>query len=156
MITTPFLPAPDSKEAWYSLDSPQGRGRRFKDRIEELTRPKSEGGKGLTIDEALFEMRTGDNPEDRVLLEAMGEKTSHFRVEKLQQQKHLDNLHRLAEENKNALKDSREVAAALARNIAFNVRLDELTALGLSVDEAINKMRSNRDDATLLAAMSGA
>lgn len=81
-------------------------------------------------------MRTGGNADDRALLEAMGETLSSHRTEKLQ-------------------KTAPEVAAALARNIAFNARITELEGRGFSLDQAILQMRANPVDAALLAAMGG-
>lgn len=151
--SSPFAPG-TSKADLFTLDTPEGRARIFKERIDELTRPKSEGGKGMTMDAALFEMRTGDNPDDNALLSAMGEAPTHLRREKLREQKQVDDLKRLAEESAKALKTSKEVAAAMnARSIAFNVRIDELTAKGFSTDQAILQMRANPRDAALLVAM---
>src|SRR5205085_760898 len=103
-------------------------------------------------------MRTGGNADDAALLEGMGEKSSDFRSEKLRDQKHLENLTLLAEENANALKQSKEVSAALkaknSRAVAFNARINELTSRGFSVDQAILQMRANSNDAALLAEMS--
>lgn len=152
--------APNTSEAdLFSLDTPKGRRHFFNKRIDELTKPKAQGGPGLSLDEALFQMRTGGNADDYALLEAMGEKPSHFRTEKLQQQKHTDRLKRLAEENLDASKTSAEVASALAisnRRVAFNARISELMDRGFSTDQAITQMRANPNDAALLQAMGAA
>ncbi len=120
----------------------------------ELTRPKSEGGKGLTLDEALFEMRTGGNPDDDALLCAMGERPSHFRTEQLKTEKRNQDLDRLAQENLAATKTSKEVAAAMnGRSLAFNTRIDALMGQGFSTDQAILQMRANPKDSELLKSM---
>lgn len=128
----------------------------FKERLDELMRTK--GFKD--IDEALFEMRTGGNSDDIALLAAMGEPSSHHRMEKLKEEKSLAEMHRLAEENARGLKPAPEVKAALkaanAREIAFNVRMDELLDEGFSFDQAILQMRAKGKDAVLLAAMGAA
>ncbi len=141
-----------SKADLFTLDTPEGRARIFKERIDELTRPKSEGGKGLTLDAALFEMRTGDNPDDNALLSAMGERPSHFRTEQLTTEKRNRDLDRLAQENLAATKTSKEVAAA-SRKLAVNSRIDELHRKGFSTDQAILQMQANPKDAELLKAM---
>lgn len=149
--------APNTSEAaLFSLDTPQGRRHKFNKRIDELTKPKSQGGPGLSLDEALFQMRTGGNADDYALLEAMGEKPSPVRTEKLQQQRHIEHLKRLSEENKDASKTSTEVASAIAindRRIAFNSRITELLGRGFSIDQATNHMRANPIDAELLRQM---
>lgn len=87
----------------------------------------------------------------------MGEASSVHRTEKLKQEKFNKDMDRLAEENAGALKTSSEVRAAMkaanSREIAFNIRIDELLAKGFSIDQAINQMRANAKDAALLAAM---
>jgi hypothetical protein len=55
--------------------------------------------------------------------------------------------------------DPADLSTPRARTLAFNVRVDELVALGkkdnprFSIDDAINKMRANPADAALLKAM---
>jgi hypothetical protein len=137
----------------FTLETPKGRARLFERRIEELTKPKAQGGNGLTTDEALFEMRTGGNPDDIALLAAMGEPASLARTERLQQERRNEQLTRLAEENARAGETAAEVKAAMARNVAFNARIDELHRKGFSTDQAILQMRANPKDAALLKAM---
>jgi hypothetical protein len=143
-----------------AITTPKGRAKLFKKRIEELTKPKAEGGPGLTTDQAIFEMRTSEDAKDVELLAAMGDAPSKVRTEKLRIAKHNADLTRIADENAQAHIPSREVAAAMkvatnARQMAFNVRIDELEGRGLSLDQAINHMRANRTDAALLASMGG-
>lgn len=138
------------------INTPAGRRVRFNERVDELMRPTAKGGKGLTLEAAVLEMRTGGNADDRALLEAMGEKSSHFRDEALRREKFNRDLDRIAQENIEATKTAQEeVAAALSRNIAFNSRMDELTRKGFSTNQAILQMRADPDDAALLAAMNG-
>ncbi len=158
MSTPPF--APDSVEAAYDINTAGGRSRLFKKRIDELTRQKSEGGKRLSMDDALFEMRTGHHPDDLVLLEAMGATLNEAQKEKLKTDQFNKALTRMAEENAKSIAPSSELQAAIAatnaardRQIAFNTRIDELTRKGFSLDQAITQMRANAEDAKLLAAM---
>lgn len=145
----PFTPGTGESDI-FTLATRQGRAHMLQKRLDELTK------RGLTLDQALYEMRTGGNPADDALLEAMGEKPSHFRTQQLQNQSHTERLKRLAEDNKNAEKTSAEVAATLAkneRNLAFNARVTELTDRGFSIDQAIMQMRMNPNDAALLKSM---
>jgi hypothetical protein len=141
------------------ITTPEGRAKLFKKRIEELTKPKTEGGPGLTMDQAIFELRVSEDPKDVELLGAMGDAPSKVRTEKLRNAKHSADLTRLADENARAATPSREVAAAMAatnaRSMAFNVRITELLGKGLTMDQAIMHMRANKNDAALLAAMGG-
>jgi hypothetical protein len=142
------------------ITTPEGRANLFKKRIEELTKPKTEGGPGFTIDQAILQLRTSENADDVALLAAMGDEPSRVRKEKLHQQKHSKFLTNLAEENARATTPSREVAAAMklaanARTLVFNARMDELMAKGLTIDQAIWHMRANPTDARLLASMGG-
>ncbi len=146
-----FAPG-SSIEAAHDINTAAGRRLRFNERIDELlAMPKPNGGK-RTFDEALFEMRTGGNPDDDALLCAMGERPSHFRTEKLKTEKRNQDLDRLAQENLAATKTSTEVAAA-TRKLAFNSRIDELHRKGFSTDQAILQMRANPKDAELLKSM---
>lgn len=121
------------------LTTPEGRREAFNKRIDELTTPKWPDGRKLTTDQALFEMRTGGNADDKVLLEAMGETVSHQRTVQLKEEK---------------MKIAPEVAkASKARRAAFNARITELTGKGLSIDQAINAMRVNPADSVMLASM---
>jgi hypothetical protein len=137
----------------------EGRANLFKKRIDELTKPKAKGGLGLTIDQAIFELRTSEDPKDVELLAAMGDAPSKVRSEKLRNAKHNSDLTRLADENARAHIPAKEVAAAMAatnaRSMAFNVRITELHDKGLTIDQAIMHMRANQTDAALLAAMGG-
>lgn len=141
------------------ISTPQGRSNLFKNRVEELTKPKTHGGLGLTIDDAIHEMRTSTHPDDVALLAAMGDAPSQVRSEKLGQQKHSDFLTRLSDENARATTPSPEVAAAMKlatneRTLAFNARIDALMNSGLSLDSAINRMRiGTADDKKLLREM---
>jgi hypothetical protein len=150
------FPASDDGSA-LDITTPKGRSRLFKKRIDELTKPKTEGGPGLTTDQAIFEMRTSEDAKDVELLAAMGDAPSKVRTEKLGIAKHNSFLTQLADENARAAVPSREVAAAMAatnaRSQAFNIRMDELQSRGLSLDQAINHMRANSADASLLKAM---
>ncbi len=136
----------------FTLDTAQGRARLFKKRLDDLMRPRANGTLP-TMDDALFEMRTGGNADDQALLQAMGETTGAHRTEKLKQEKFNKNMDRWAEENAKAKLTSPEVKAATARNVAFNARITELTDRGLTTDQAIVQMRANASDAALLKAM---
>jgi hypothetical protein len=155
-MNAPFIPETTTAEH-YDITTPRGRANLFQKRIEELTKPKPEGGPGLTTDLAIFEMRTSEDAKDVELLAAMGDAPSKVRTEKLGIAKHNSFLTRLADENARAAVPAREVAAAMAatnaRSRAFNIRMDELQSRGLSLDQAINHMRANPTDAALLAAM---
>lgn len=133
----------------FTLDTPEGRAKLFSDRIDELMR------QGLSLNDAVYELRLSEDPKDVALLEAMGETPSHARAEQLSTERRNQMLDRLAEENASASKPSAEVAAAMARNIAFNARITELMGRGLTIDQAVNNMRANEKDAALLAAMGG-
>ena len=144
----------------YDIETPRGRSNLFRKRIEELTKPKEKGGPGLTMDQAIFEMRTSTNSDDVALLAAMGDAPSKVRSEKLHQQRHSQFLTQLADENAQATTPSPEVAAAikLATNerwLAFDARIDEIMTKGLTFDQAIDHMRANATDARLLASMGG-
>jgi len=145
--------APGSIAEAYDINTPAGRRRLFNQRIEELTAPKGDGVKRLTLDQALFEMRTGGNADDYALLEAMGERPSYSRTEHLKTEKLNQNLDRLAQESLQVGKTAPEVAAAMSRNVAFNSRIDELTRKGFSTDQAILQMRANPKDAEMLKQM---
>jgi hypothetical protein len=143
-----------------TINTAKGRANLFKKRIEELTKPKTEGGQGLTMDQAIFELRTSENHDDVALLAAMGDAPSAVRKEKLSQQKHNEFLTKLADENARATTPSPEVAAAMrvatnARSAAFNARMDILMAKGLTIDQAVDHMRANPTDAALLRSMGG-
>lgn len=139
-----------------------GRAHLFKKRIEELTKPKTAGGQSLTMDQAIFEMRTSENAEDVALLAAMGDQPSRVRKEKLSQERHSDFLTKLADENARATTPSPEVAAAIKstavnnRAMAFNARIEELTQAGFTLDQAILQMRADPDDSRLLEEMNAA
>lgn len=139
----------------------EGRANLFKKRIEELTKPKTEGGPGLTTDQAIFELRVSEDSEDVELLAAMGDAPSKVRSEKLRSEKHRSDLTQLADENARAVIASREVATAMkvaanARSMAFNVRVTQIMSEGkTTIDQAIDKMRTIPADAALLAAMGG-
>jgi hypothetical protein len=140
------------------ITTPGGRAKLFEHRINELTKPKAQGGPGLTMDQAIFELRTSEDPKDVELLAAMGDGPSKIRTEKLRIAKHNADLTRLADENAKAHIPSKEVAAAMAaatnaRSMAFNVRTTELVNKGLTFNQAIDHMRANQQDAALLAAM---
>jgi hypothetical protein len=141
------------------ITTPEGRAKLFKKRIDELTRPKTHGGPGLTMDQAIFELRTSDDAKDVELLAAMSDGPSKVRTEKLRAAKHNADLTRIADENARAHIASKEVAAAIvatnARSMAFNTRVSELRDKGLTLDQAIMRMRANKTDAALLAAMGG-
>ena len=159
-MNTLFVPKTTDAEHYNNIATPQGRSNLFKKRIEELTKPKDQGGPGFTTDEAVHEMRTSAKSEDVALLAAMGDAPSKVRSEKLQQQKFNDSLTKLADENATATTPSREVAAAMktatnARTLAFNARIDTLMAEGLTLDQAIRKMQASVTDARLLASMGG-
>ncbi|MGI8435644.1 MAG: hypothetical protein ACR2NX_01885 [Chthoniobacterales bacterium] len=152
MPTTSYQPGSSESEI-FTLATPQGRAHLFKKRTEELMRAKADGT-SPSLDHALFEMRTGTNPDDRALLEAMGESPSHAHAKKAHEQKFFAKLDQLAEANRDAGKTSSEVAAAMvARNVAFNSRVGSLIEKGLSLDQAIYQMRANSKDAELLRAM---
>jgi len=159
-MNAPFIPETTEAEH-YNVATPKGRSNLFKKRIEELTKPKDQGGPGFTIDEAIYELRTSAKPEDVALLAAMGDAPSKIRSEKLNQQKHSQFLTKLADENASATAPSPEVAAAMklasnARSMAFNARVDQLLSTGLSLDQAINRMRSgSAEDRDLLKDMHG-
>ena len=156
-MNSPF--APDSSESeLFTLETAKGRRHLFQKRLDELMRPPP-AGRGLSLDDAIYEMRTGGNPDDVALLEAMGEKVTPHRTEQLRTERFNERLNRQMEDNKDALKTSAEVAAVLAKNersIAFNARITELTDRGFSIDQAIAQMRANADDAALLKAMGAA
>src|SRR6266403_1560686 len=96
---------PNTSEAdLFSLNTPHGRRHKFNKRIDELTKPKSEGGPGLTINQAVFEMRTGGNADDQALFKAMAG---------------------LAKENADVSKASSGLAIN-TRRAAFNARITEL------------------------------
>jgi hypothetical protein len=141
------------------ITTPEGRAKLFKKRIDELTKPKTQGGPGLTMDQAIFELRTSEDAKDVELLAAMGDAPSKVRSDKLRSAKHSSDLTRLADENARAHIPSKEVAAAMAatnaRSMAFNTRVSELCDKGLTLDQAIMRMRANKTDAALLAAMGG-
>jgi hypothetical protein len=156
-MNTPFVPETTTAEH-YDITTPKGRANLFKKRIEEFTKPKTEGGPGLTTDQAIFEMRTSEKADDLALLAGMGDEPSKVRTEKLRQAKHNAKLTQLADENARATTPSREVAKAMrlatnARSAAFQSRVDELTAKGYTIDQAIMHMRANAADARLLASM---
>ena len=154
-MTTPFVSETTTAEH-YNIATPKGRANLFKKRIEELAK-KTEGGPGLTTDQAIFEMRTSEDAKDVELLAAMGDAPSKVRSEKLRSAKHNTFLTRLADENARAAVPSREVAAAMAatnaRSMAFNTRITELQDKGLTIDQAIDHMRANSADVGLLKAM---
>lgn len=140
----------------YNIATSKGRSALFNKRLDELMKPKDQGGPGLTIDQAVHELRISQNPDDQKLLEAMGEAPSSHRTEKLQQEKWRNDMTKLADQNAKGTEPSTEIKAATARNsrsLAFNAKIDELTAKGLSLDQAINAMRANTKDASLLTAM---
>jgi hypothetical protein len=144
-----------------TIETPKGRANLFKKRIDELTKPKSEGGDGLTMDQAITELRTSEDPKDVQLLAAMGDEPSKHRSEKLHQHKHSQFLTKLADDNARATTPSPEVAAAMrvavnTRSIAFNARCDDLMSKGLTLDQAINHMRADPSGAALLNAMDSA
>jgi hypothetical protein len=144
----------------HDVTTSEGRSNLFKKRIDELTKPKTEGGRGLTTDQAIFELRTSDDAKDVELLAAMGDDPSKLRSEKLHQQKHSQFLTKLADENARATTPSREVAAAMKvaandRTLAFNARVDDIMSKGFTLDQAIMHMRANADDARLLASIGG-
>jgi len=155
-MNAPFDPA-NSDDHNLNIATPQGRANLFKKRIDELTRPKTQGGPGLTTDQAIFELRTSEDSKDVELLAAMGDAPSTVRSEKLRHAKHNSTLTRLAEENARAHLPSPEVAAAMAatnaRSMAFNVRITQLMHQGLTIDQSIDAMRADPTDAALLAAM---
>ena len=158
-MNTPFVPGNSDGPA-LDITTPEGRANLFKKRIEELTKPQAKGGPGLTMDQAIFELRTSEDAKDVELLAAMGDAPSKVRTEKLRTAKHNSDLTRLADENARAHIPSREVAAAMkvaanARSMAFNARITELMDRGFSLDQSIMHMRANRTDAALLAAMGG-
>jgi hypothetical protein len=157
-MNAPFDPANSSGQTC-DIGTPEGRANLFKKRIEELTKPKTQGGPGLTMDQAIFELRTSEDAKDVELLAAMGDAPSKVRSEKLRNAKHNADLTRLADENARAHIPAKEVAAAMAatnaRTMAFNARIDELRSKGLTLDQAIERMRANTTDAALLAAMGG-
>jgi hypothetical protein len=141
----------------FDIATPQGRANLFKKRIDELTKAKTQGGPGLTTNQAIFELRTSEDAKDVELLAAMGDAPSKVRSEKLRNAKHSADLTRLADENARAHIPAKEVAAAMAatnaRSAAFNTRITELRDKGLTLDQAILHMRANKTDAALLAAM---
>lgn len=150
--------------AAYDINTPEGRRRRFNEKIDALTKLKSEGGKGMSLDDALFEMR--GNKEDRLLLGAMGygfydqahqklhDRMSHIStVDKLGAGSEDFDLKTLKKISENASADGAREAAS--RTIAFNCRIDQLTRAGFTVDQAIIQMRADPKDAALLAAMDG-
>lgn len=156
-MNAPFIPE-TTEAAHYDIATPRGRSNLFKRHIEELTKPKNQGGPGLTMDEAIHEMRTSAKPELVELLAAMGDAPSKVRTEKLQRQKFNQFLTKTADENANATTPSPEVAKAMksavnARSLVFNARMDELMAKGYSTDHAIMHMRANASDARLLSSM---
>lgn len=158
-MNAPFLPG-NYGGPTLDISTPEGRANLFKKRIEELTKPKPEGGRGLTMDQAIFELRTSEDVKDVELLAAMGDAPSVARTEKLRIEKRNSDLTRLAEENARAGIPSPEVAAAMktavnARSMAFNSRITQLMDKGLTINQAVNAMRANRNDAALLAAMGG-
>ncbi len=156
-----------SKEDVQNINTPEGRRSLFNEKIDALIKPKAEGGKGLSLDGAIFTMR--GNKEDRFLLAAMG-MGSHSQAhqalldrfsglaaitpgsEDLAPKKLLKPL--TASDSQWATRRSAAVARN-ARHVAFNSRIDELTGEGFSVDQSINQMRANAQDAALLAAMNG-
>jgi hypothetical protein len=140
------------------ITTPEGRANLFKKRIEDLTKPKTGGGPSLTMDQAIFELRTSEDAKDVELLAAMGDAPSKVRTEKLRSAKHSSDLTRLADENARAKTPSPEVAAAMKvatneRRMAFNARIDQLEGRGFTLDQSILQMRANPTDAALLAAM---
>ncbi len=148
-----------SKADVQNINTPEGRRSLFNEKIDALTKPKAEGGKGLSLDDAIFEMR--GTLEGRELLELMG-LGKHTQTH----QKLLDRMSGMAAikpgcadlADKELLKPITATASAIARNsrlVAFNSRIDELTRKGFSVDQAINQMRANAQDAALLTAMDG-
>jgi len=128
------------------LKTPAGRGRLFNARIDQLMQTKQ-----LSYDQAIHEMRTGGDTDDVELLSAMGEQSSEYLKERLDrqiQQRRFDNM---KEQAAAAQKDAPEVAKAItAAQRTFNVRMDELTRRGLTTDQAINAMRSDRRDTAIL------
>ncbi len=153
-MSKPGFQAGTSAAELFTLATPQGRAHIFNKRIDELMRAK-----GLTLDDAIYELRTSSNHDDQALLEAMGEKPSLHRTEALQTEQRNRMLDRLAEENAQATRKSVEVAAAAARqarDVAFNARIDELHRKGFSTDQAILQMQANPKDAELLKAMGAA
>lgn len=147
-MNTPFVSASDYGQS-FDITTPEGRANLFEKRIKELTAPKSEGGRSLTMDQAIFELRTSEDPKDVELLAAMGDPPSKVRTEKLRNAKHSAELTRLADENARAHIPSKEVAAAMAatnaRSMAFNTRVTELQDKGLTLDQAILNMRANKN-----------
>ncbi|HEX3817699.1 MAG TPA: hypothetical protein VHW03_05370 [Chthoniobacterales bacterium] len=161
------IPASTTAEQ-YNIETKRGRANLFKKRIEELTKPKTQGGPGLTTDQAVHELRISENPDDQKLLTAMGEPPSDVRTDRLKQAKWRSDMMERAERNAQATKTSPEVstAAKLATNIAhgralaFNARIDEIQSEArenggreISLDDAIRRMRAKPADAALLKAM---
>ena len=158
-MNTAFIPETTTAEH-YNIATPKGRANLFKKRIQELTKPKTEGGPALTMDQAIFELRTSEDEKDVQLLAAMGDERSKVRTEKLRRAQHNAELTRLADVNARAHIPSREVAAAMvatnarnARSMTFNVRITQLKDKGLTLDQAIDRTRTIPADAALLAAM---
>jgi hypothetical protein len=161
-IPSPSNFAPGSSAAelgMYDIKTATGRRRLFHRRIDEIQAAQRAAGRTSNLDEALFELRTSEKPEDRKLLELMGVATGWSTSEKLRQERHLTMLGAAAEQSARGTALSPEAKAALkaanARQIAFNSRLDELMAKGFSIDQAILQMRANPIDARLLAEMGG-
>jgi hypothetical protein len=141
--------------AAHDLLTPEGRRLVFSERIDELTRPKSEGGRGLTLDRAIREMR--GNLQDRELLYAMGypahDQETHDLHDRMAKIRKIDSGHPTEEKLGSLAKNVAVNAAARLRSVAFHRRIDELTRNGFSFDQAIGQMRANPDDAALISSM---
>lgn len=137
-MNNPTFAPGTAKADLFTLDTREGRARMFKERIDELMRTK-----GLkTLDDAIYEMRTGGNKDDIALLAAMGEQFSQPLVDRLKADKQEAHFQHLRETAQTAKKDSPEMKAAIkvvhetakaanARKIAVNIRIDDLLAKGV-------------------------
>jgi hypothetical protein len=156
-MKTVFTPGTSEKDV-FTLDTAAGRARIFQKRLDEIVAQLTASGKRSTIDDAIYELRTSNDPNDQQLLVAMGENPSAFRSEHLKREKFLTDMHQAARDIAAAQKPSTEVTAAIKaaqndRATAFNSRVDELMREGFDFDAAIRQMRANAADAALIESM---
>lgn len=149
----------------FTLETRAGRANLFQRRIDEILATLKASGKKATLDDALFELRTSEKPEDRELLEAMGVATGWHTSEQLRTERTLGKIHATAKQTARGAELSSEAKAALKtaqagnvavneRRLAFNRRIDALTEKGFTLDQAILQMRANPSGARLLEEMS--